>query len=375
MIRVAQILGKMNGGGAEQVVMNYYSAIDREQVQFDFYLFKGSKFVPVEEIKSMGGRLFVLPTLKHPLKYLKTLRRLLSENKYDIMHCHLSTLSFLPLLAGKQADVRTRILHNHSTSGGAREWHRNLAKLLFKPFAKLYATDYFACSEHAARWMYGHVPVIPIGENAPKGAAIVLRNAIDTEKFRFSEQKRKQIRKEFNVKPGTLLFGNVGRFCPQKNQHFLIDVFSQIAQQHGNSALILAGIGKDMDVIRARVTAAGLSDRVIFAGQRADIDSVYSAMDCFILPSNYEGLGMAGIEAQCAGLHCLFSDRVPPEVKVTPNAQFLSLKTSAHDWAFAAINLAGLKRRDLSGEVAAAGYDICGEARKLAEFYLRKAKL
>ena len=120
MIRVAQILGKMNGGGAEQVVMNYYRAIDREQVQFDFYFFKGSKFVPVEDIKAMGGRMFVLPTFRHPLKYLRTLRRLLSENKYDIMHCHLSTLSFLPLLAGKQAGVRTRILHNHSTSGGAR---------------------------------------------------------------------------------------------------------------------------------------------------------------------------------------------------------------------------------------------------------------
>ena len=164
MIRVAQILGKMNGGGAEQVVINYYRAIDREQVQFDFYFFKGSKFVPVEDIKAMGGRMFVLPTFRHPLKYLRTLRRLLSENKYDIMHCHLSTLSFLPLLAGKQAGVRTRILHNHSTSGGAREWHRNLAKFLFKPFAKLHATDYFACSQLAAGWMYGSRATAPLSE-------------------------------------------------------------------------------------------------------------------------------------------------------------------------------------------------------------------
>lgn len=375
MIRVAQILGKMNGGGAEQVVMNYYRAIDREQVQFDFYLFKGSKYVPVEEIKSMGGRLFVLPTLRHPLKYLKTLRRLLSENKYEIMHCHLSTLSFLPLLAGKKAGVRVRILHNHSTSGGRREWHRNLAKWLLKPLARKNATDYFACSEYAARWMYGRIAAVPIGEAAPKGAAVVLRNAIDIGQFRFSEQKRKQLRKEFGVKSGTLLFGNVGRFCPQKNQHFLIDVFAQIVKQHGNSALILAGVGKDMEVIKARVMAAGLSDKVIFAGQRADIDAVYCAMDCFILPSNYEGLGMAGIEAQCAGLHCLFSDRVPPEVRVTPNAQFLSLKTSAHDWAFAAINLAGLKRGDLSQKVAAAGYDISEEAKKLAEYYIGRTKM
>ena len=152
-------------------------------------------------------------------------------------------------------------------------------------------------------------------------------------------------------------------------------MFAQIVKQHGNSALILAGVGKDMEVIKARVMAAGLSDKVIFAGQRADIDAVYCAMDCFILPSNYEGLGMAGIEAQCAGLHCLFSDRVPPEVRVTLNAQFLSLKTSAHDWAFAAINLAGLKRGDLSQKVAAAGYDISEEAKKLAEYYIGRIKM
>lgn len=375
-MRVAQILGKMNGGGVEQVVMNYYRAIDREQVQFDFYLFKGSKYVPVEEIKALGGRLFVLPTFRHPVKYVRTLRRLLTENQYSIMHCHLSTLSFLPLLAGKHAGVPVRILHNHSTSGGAREWLRNLAKFLLKPLAKLHATDRFACSAHAAEWIYGHVPVCDMEDTrAPKKAAIVMRNAIDTELFRFSEKKRTQTRKELKVKQGTLLFGNVGRFCPQKNQQFLIDIFAQIVRQHSNSKLVMAGVGDDMELIRARVLAAGLADKVIFAGQRSDIDCLYSAMDCFILPSNYEGLGMAGIEAQCAGLQCLFSEHVPQEVKITRNAHFLSLKTSAHDWAFAAINLAGIKRCDSSAETAASGYDIIAEAKKLAEYYLRRSQM
>ena len=286
------------------------------------------------------------------------------------------TLSFLPLLAGKHAGVPVRILHNHSTSGGAREWLRNLAKFLLKPLAKLYATDRFACSAHAAEWMYGHVPVCDMEDTrAPKKAAIVMRNAIDTELFRFSEKKRTQTRKELKVKQGTLLFGNVGRFCPQKNQQFLIDIFAQRVRQHSNSKLVMAGVGDDMELIRARVLAAGLADKVIFAGQRSDIDCLYSAMDCFILPSNYEGLGMAGIEAQCTGLQCLFSEHVPQEVKITRNAHFLSLKTSAHDWAFAAINLAGIKRCDSSAETAASGYDIIAEAKKLAEYYLRRSQM
>ncbi len=377
MIRVAQILGKMNGGGAEQVVMNYYKAADREKVQFDFYLFKGSKYVPVEEIKAMGGRLFVLPTFRHPLKYLKTLRRLLSENKYEIMHCHLSTLSFLPLLAGKQAGVRVRILHNHSTSGGAREWHRNLAKLILKPFARMFATDYFACSEYAARWMYGSRAAIPLSEGDIPGAqkrVRIMPNAIDTEKYRFSQEKRKEIRRELKIPEKTLVFGHIGRFCPQKNQSFLLDIFKEIAAQKKNCRLVMAGTGEDMELIQAQAAAAGISDRVIFAGQRSDADKLYSAFDCFLLPSNYEGLPVVGVEAQCAGLSCILSDRMTKETRITGTAQFLPLG-NARDWACAALCCAGLRNSDAAAEVAAAGYDINQEASRLTDFYLRRSSL
>lgn len=369
-LRVAQILGKMNGAGVEQVVMNYYRASDCERINFDFYVFSNSAHIPAGEIKSMGGGLYLMCGLRMPLRYLKTLTEQLKKNRYDIVHCHLGTLSFIPLLAAKRAGVPIRILHNHSTSGGKRELLRNIAKALFKPLSRIFATERAACSWHAARWMYGNVPVCePNDPTAPKNAAVVIRNAIDTEKFRFDEKKRTEVRGEFGIASGTLLFGHVGRFCPQKNHHFLIDVFAEIVRSHPNSRLLLVGEGADMDVIRARVIAAGLSGKVIFAGQRSDVDRLYCAMDCFLLPSNYEGLGMVGIEAQCSGLHCLFSDRVPREVKVTQNAQFLSLKTPAADWAFAALSMAKLKRRDTSGEVSAAGYDINIESGRLTDHY------
>ena len=368
----------MNGGGVEQVVMNYYRAIDREQVQFDFYLFKGSKYVPVDEIKTMGGRIFVLPTLKHPLKYLKTLRRLLSENKYDIMHCHLSTLSFLPLLAGKQAGVRTRILHNHSTSGGAREWHRNLAKQLFKPFAKLHATDYFACSRLAARWMFGTRATAALSEEydpIQKHRQVrIMPNAIDTKKYSYSEKKRHEIRQELIIPQNATIIGHIGRFCPQKNQGFLVDVFREILEQRKNSVLVMTGTGGDMELIKARTIAAGISDRVVFTGQRDDADKLYSAFDCFLLPSNYEGLPVVGVEAQCAGLHCLFSNKVTQEARITGTAQFLPLG-KPQDWACAALCCAGLRNKNAAEEVARAGYDIDISAKELAGFYLRKSKL
>ena len=380
MIRVAQILGKMNGGGVEQVVMNYYRAIDRERVQFDFYLFKGSKYVPAEEIKALGGRLFVLPTFRHPLKYLGTLRRLLTENSYDIVHCHLSTLSYLPLLAAKQAGVKTRILHNHSTAGGAREWHRNIAKALLKPLARLNATEYFACSEHAARWMYGSRASVSLDETEngtdtrSAKRVKIMPNAIDTEKFSFSEKNRRELRRELKIPDSVQVFGHIGRFCPQKNQGFLIDIFKEILKQRKNSCLVMAGIGGDMELIQARAIAAGISDRVVFTGQRSDPERLYSAFDCFLLPSNYEGLPVVGVEAQCSGTPCLFSNRVTSETKLTSSAQFLPLGNPA-DWACAALCCSGTRNRDAAAQVAEKGYDIKQAAEKLAKYYLKKSEL
>ena len=371
-LRVAQIIGKMNGGGAEQVVMNYYEHIDKSRVQFDFFTFMGSKHIPAERIKELGGGLYLLCGISRPFRYLKTLTKLLRENRYDIVHCHMSTLSFLPLLAAKRAGVRVRIVHNHSTSGGAGEFLRNVAKAVLKPLARAFATDGFACGEYAARWFFGSRPVCAIDdENAPKNAVRILRNAIDTEKFAFSQQKRTAIRGEFKVPKNTLLFLHVGRFCPQKNQQFLIDIFKEIEKQHKNARLIMVGEGGDMELIQARIIRAGLLAKALFAGQRTDTDAFYSAADCFLLPSNYEGLPLAGLEAQCAGLPAVFSDKITKQAKASDSVQFLSLKTPARDWAFAAINSARRRNENAAEQIRAAGYDIAAEAEKLCEYYLR----
>lgn len=378
MIRVAQILGKMNGGGAEQVVMNYYRAIDREQVQFDFYLFKGSKYVPVEEIKAMGGRLFVLPTLKHPVKYLKTLRRLLSENGYKIMHCHLSTLSYLPLLAGKKAGVPVRILHNHSTSGGAREWLRNLAKFMLKPLSRKHATELFACSEYASHWIYGSRATDTLAESSHPDArrrrVRIMPNAIDTQKYRFSESSRKELRKELHIPESSFVIGHIGRFCPQKNQGFLLDIFREVLRQDKNAVLVMTGDGPDRELIEARAIAYGVASRVVFTGQRSDAERLYSAFDCFVLPSNYEGLPVVGVEAQCAGLPCLFSNKVTPEVKLLGTSQLLPLG-NPHDWACAVMCCRGLRDKEAPDILVRKGYDIHNAAAQLAEFYLNNGKM
>ncbi len=372
-VRIAQILGKMNGGGAEQVVMNYYRAIDRERVQFDFFCFKSSRMVPAGEIKEMGGGLYLLCGFSRPLRYVRTLSEILKSNGYRVVHCHLSTLSFLPLLAAKKAGIPVRILHNHSTSGGKREIIRNAAKALFKPFAKLFATDKFACSELSAEWMYGKSPTAKLSDNdAPKKAVRIMKNAIDTKLFGFNEQNRASLRKELDIPRNAPVLLHVGRFCPQKNQQFLVDIFSGINDK--KARLVMVGTGEDMELIKAKVMAAGLSERVIFTGQRTDIERFYSAADCFVLPSNYEGLPLCGVEAQCAGLYCVFSDKVTKEVKLTDGAQFLSLRTSPRDWAFAVMSCSKLRNPSGAEQTARAGYDIHEQAGELLDYYLRRIK-
>ena len=116
-IRVAQVMGYMNGGGVEAVVMNYYRHIDRSRVQFDMIVCEGSSMIPLDEIKAMGGRVFIVPPYSHVAEFCKALRDLFVEHKWTIVHSHMNALSVIPLGAAKAAGVPVRIAHSHSTSG------------------------------------------------------------------------------------------------------------------------------------------------------------------------------------------------------------------------------------------------------------------
>lgn len=369
-VRIAQVLGKMEGGGVEQVVMNYYRHIDRSKVQFDFFIFESSSRVPEAEIESLGGRVYRLCGLKHTYRYIKTLTSLLKENGYHIAHCHLSTLSGPALKAAKKAGVPIRIIHNHSTSGGKRELVRNLAKALLKPFCGRNATHRFACSEYAGEWLYGKKTMCRLGESADKNSVYIMRNAVDSSFFAYDENKRSSLRKELGIPANALVFGHIGRFCPQKNQSFLVDIFAEILKTEPNSYLLMAGTGGDMELIRSKINEAKLSDRALLLGQRSDTDRLYNAFDCFVLPSNYEGLCVVGVEAQAVGVSCVFSDKITPEVKLSEGLCFVPLKASPTEWAKNAISAARGSAKP--ADLAACGYEIGEEAERLADFYLAR---
>ena len=357
-IIVAQVMGKWLGNGVESVIMNYYRHLDHSKIQFDFICDEDSTRIPYDEIKKLGGRVFLVPKYQKLLKYLKALEKLFKENQYRIVHSNINTLSVFPLYAAKKASVPIRISHSHSTSN-PKEWKRNLIKNILRPFSKRYATDYFACSELAGRYLFGN-------KTFDRGEVKIIHNAIDIDKFRFDEEARKKFRKEFGIKDSTIVIGHVGRFVQQKNHTFLVDVFKEYHEKNPDSKLLLVGSGPLEDKIKKKVEKFGLKNSIIFLGQRNDINKLYSVMDIFCLPSLYEGFGMALLEAQVSNLPCVASTEISKEVELVDNFQYISLNLSSQIWVEKILGLTNNKIRKTNKKlVSEKGFNIAQKSEKL----------
>lgn len=362
-IRIAQIIGKWLGGGVESVVMNYYRNIDRTKIQFDFICDEDSTDIPYDEIDALGGKVILIPPYQKVFKYHKELKKVLKEGNYKIVHSHINTLSVFSLCAAKSAKVPVRIAHSHSTTN-KKEWKKNLVKQVLRPLTKLFATDYMACTEHAGRWMFGN-------KEYDKGNVYVLNNAIDVDKFKYDEKIRKEKRKELNIDDDTLVIGHIGRFVEQKNHRFLIDIFNEVHKKNLNTILLLIGQGPLMKEIKEKVKKLNIENSVKFLGQREDVNELYQAMDLFLFPSLYEGLGMVMIEAQCSGLPCIASTEVPKIAKINSNVEFVGLNDSLNYW-INIINFYDRKKEKIDfDEIKNSAYDIQFEVNKLKNKYIR----
>ena len=361
-IRIAQVIGKWLGGGVEAVVMNYYRHIDRNKIQFDFICDSDSTNIPYEEIEKLGGKVILVPPYQKVFAYHKELKKIFRENDYKIVHSHINTLSVFPLYAAKCAKVPIRIAHSHSTTN-KKEWKKNLLKQVLRPFSKVFATHYFACSEYAGRWLFGN-------KEYDKGNVFLLNNAIEVDKFKYDEKIRKEVRKELKIKEDTVVIGHIGRFVAQKNHTFLIDIFNEYHKLNSNSLLLLVGQGPLEEEIKEKVKKLELEDSVKFLGQRNDVNKLYQAFDLFLLSSLYEGLPVVGIEAQASGLLCILSKSMTKETKVLETTKFISLEKNDKEWA-KIINkeLTNFKRKDTTKEIVNNGYEINVETIKLENKY------
>lgn len=220
------------------------------------------------------------------------------------------------------------------------------------------------CSELAGRWLFGK-------KTYNAGKVVLLNNAIELEKFSYNEKIRNKKRKELKIKKNQIVIGHIGRFVTQKNHTFLIDIFNEIYKENNNTVLLLVGQGPLVEEIKEKVNQLRLTDHVQFLGQRNDANELYQAFDIFILPSLYEGLPVVGVEAQSAGLLCIFSSDMTKETKVLRSTRFISL-SSPEEWSNIILETyKNHQRKDTKKEITRNGFDIEKEAKKLERIYLR----
>lgn len=359
-IRILQVVTHMNRGGLETMLMNYYRKMDRMKVQFDFLTHREYDGDYGKEINKLGGKIFhISPLNPFSLSYKKELSDFFDTHReYQIIHVHQDCLSSIILKIAQEHGIKVRIAHSHCASQD-----KNLKypiKLFYKHFISNYATDLIACGEDAGKWMYG-------------GANFwVLNNAIDANKYIFNSQVKTQQRKKWGLSECELVVGHIGRFSPQKNHSFLIDIFYEL-QKMISAKLLLVGEGDLRKQVEEKVQDLGIQDKVVFTGLRSDVPELLQAMDVFVFPSNYEGLPVTMIEAQAAGIPCLISDKVSIECKKTDLVAQMNLSDAPEEWAKKIINLRKAEHLNTYEKIKETGFDIGENAKKLQEFYLNKA--
>lgn len=360
-IRVLQVVTYMGRGGLETMLMNYYRNIDRNKVQFDFLTHRDERWDYDDEIESLGGKIYHLPKLNPFSKnYLNALDKFFKEHKeYQIVHCHQDCLSGVVLKVAKKNGVRFTIAHAHSASQDKNL--KYLIKVLAKKNIKKYSDKMFACGEEAGRWMFET-------DNFE-----VLNNAIDTDLYTYNKEKADKIKKEFGIE-NKFVVGHVGRFNYPKNHKFIIDVFNEVQKVKEDSVLMLVGDGELRPEIEQKVRDLGLSDKVIFAGIRSDVNDLMHGMDVFLFPSLYEGLGIVLIEAQAAGLKCIISENIPKDGVLTNDVTSISLNQSPAVWANEILKYQEYKRANNKEIIKKVNYDIKNNAKTLEHFYIENAR-
>ena len=355
MIKVVHVVGKMDRGGLETLLMNYYRAIDRNKVSFDFIVVTKGKGEYDDEIVSLGGHIFHTPQYRWNNKrdFLRWWDSFLSNNKYDIVHQHNFGASSEYFSLVKKYNVIT-VLHSHC------EYYpktlRQVVKRYIQNRAFHYTDYYFACSKEAGESLFGNRKFQ------------IIRNAIDVDRFAFSEIARKRIRQELNISESTFLVGCVGRMTEEKNHLFALDVIKEVLKYKPNTHFLLIGQGELYSCIVKKINVLRIENYVTIISPVSNIDEYYMAMDCFIFPSLHEGLGMVAVEAQATGLPVVMSNTIPTKA-VIHNVTRLDLENSTEQWAKSLIESKATDREEGVKHVKDAGYDIHQNAVELTKLY------
>lgn len=320
--------------GIDKYVLRMLDTLKDQKIQFD--CLTTEKTEELEKVmEPYGVQLIECPSLKHPWKQYCFFYSLIKSNCYDEVYINISeAFNSMAALAAHRLCVKRIVIHSHNTQAGGGStkvrFVRKMLHMVFRPMMKRIATDCCACSEDAGRWMFtGTYQVIP--------------NAVDSSQFVYDERVRERIRKILRL-DGKLVIGHVGSYNYAKNNFFLIDIMRELSARRPDAVLLAVGSGEDLPAVKEKAEEAGVADKIQFLGIRTDVNQLMQAMDCFILPSRFEGQPIVAIEAQTAGLPTLISDTITKEAVLSEYCYQLPIQKGAFVWAEAIDRHASDKR-------------------------------
>lgn len=362
-IRILHVLGGLNLGGAETMIMNYYRNIDKNKIQFDFIIHSNHKQFYEDEILSMGGKIYRFPKYRivNHFKYKKAWKKFFNKHpEYKIIHGHMRSTAVIYLKIALDFKLLT-ISHSHSTDNG-----KGIISLIKNIYCKniiKYSNYCFACSDEAAVWLFGN-------NILSSNKYLQLKNAIDLDKYKYNEGIRKSVKKKLGVE-NDFVIGHIGRFCYQKNHKFLVAILQKMINfGYKNIKLLLIGNGELKKSIIEQCELLNIRENVIFLENRTDVNELLQAMDVFCFPSFHEGLGIVSIESQASGLPTIVSNNVPSSVLLTNNILQLPLEEELWIEEIVRIMNNKMKRKDNCLLLKTHGYDIKTESCKLENYYI-----
>ena len=363
-LHVLHVFGRLNRGGAESRVMDLYRNVDRTKVQFDFmqHTTKVCDFQP--EIEQLGGKVYHVPPFRfwNYLSYCKAWKQFIREHlEIRIVHGHMTSTASVYLPIARKKGVFTIA---HSRNAGVDKGIKGKLTKFLRRNLKEKCDRCFACSKLAGEAVFGK-------EAMEQGRVTIIPNAIDAARFTFDPEVRRQKREELHIQPEEFLIGEVGRFDPQKNQKYAVEILAECRKKNFPAKLILIGEGPLMETVRQQVEELQLQEYVIFTGLQKNVVPFYQAMDFFLLPSFYEGLPGVAVEAQASGLRGILSDAITTETTMTSLMEFLNVQEPAEVWADRIMACGHYERQNTLKEMQEAGFDVKNLAKRLQDFYLR----
>lgn len=358
--------------GIESVIMSLFRNFDLERISVDIMASQNISDFHDEEIRTLGGKKIITlqeeytSPAKRMMANQAAFKSALKNGHYDIVHLHMcNAASMVYGKIAKKLGVKVVVYHSHNTNLSTN--HRllktivhNLCKIKYEKYGDIL----FSCSDLASKWMFSKKAI-------EQNKVILVRNAIDLDKFEFNQLKRDEYRKQLHV-DNDFVLGHIGRFAIAKNHPFIIQVFFELLKMHPNSKLLLIGEGDDEADIRWQVHELELDKNVIFYGVTKEIPQMLWAMDAFVLPSFFEGNPVVGIEAQAASTPCVFADTITQMCKLTDIVSYLSLEDLPQIWAKKILEIGSKSRKETKAQMVAAGYDIHTVARTVQIEYEKK---